>query len=141
VSVVYWDTMLFVYLIEEDPTHGETVARLLTRMHERDDSLCTSIFTRGEALVGVEKYGATEAARNLRDFLRPPDVDILPFTLETADHYARIRATNRVSPADAIHLASAATAGVDLFLTNDQRLKRMIVPGIQFVAGMDVDLF
>ena len=28
-SVIYWDTMLFVYLIEEDPDHGEIVERLL----------------------------------------------------------------------------------------------------------------
>ncbi len=110
-------------------------------MAERGDTLCTSIFTRGEALVGAQGSGGDQAAQKLRDYLRPPIVDLLPFTLETADHYACIRATNRVSPADAIHLASAATAGVDLFLTSDPRLKRMIVPGIQFVAGMDVDLF
>jgi predicted nucleic acid-binding protein len=140
-SVIYWDTMLFVYLVEEDPTYYGTVERLLTRMNERGDALCTSIFTRAEALVAPEKYGATEHARRLREYLQPPDVDILPFTAETADHYARIRATNNVAPADAIHLASAAAAGVDLFLTNDRKLQRMLVPGIQFVAGMDVDLF
>jgi uncharacterized protein len=140
-SVIYWDTMLFVYLVEEDATYFGIVERLLTRMNERGDALCTSIFTRAEALVAPEKYGFPENARRLREYLQPPDVDILPFTLETADHYARIRATNKVAPADAIHLASAAAAGVDLFLTNDRSLKGMIVPGIQFVAGMDVDLF
>lgn len=140
-SVVYWDTMLFLYLIEEDPMYCSTVERILVRMNERGDSLCTSIFTRGEALLGFEKHGAKQTARTLRDFLQPPDVDILPFTNDTADHYARIRANGKVAPADAIHLASAAAAGVDLFLTNDKNLQRMIVPGIQFIAGMDVDLF
>ena len=140
-SVIYWDTMLFVYLVEEDATYFGTVERLLTRMNERGDALCTSIFTRAEALVAPEKYGFPEHAKRLRDYLQPPDVDILPFTIDAADHYARIRANNKVAPADAIHLASAAAAGVDLFLTNDRSLQRMIVPGIQFVAGMDVDLF
>jgi len=141
VSLVYWDTMLFVYLIEEDPAYCEIVEGLLTKLVERRDTICTSIFTRGEALVGAHKAGNAIAAQRLRDYLGPPNVDLLPFTLETADHYARIRATKSVSPADAIHLASAAAAGVDLFLTNDRNLRRMIVPGIQFVAGMDVDLF
>jgi len=140
-SVVYWDTMLFVYLIEDDPDHGEIVERILHKIVERRDTICTSIFTRGEALVGAYKKNNQIAAQRLEDYLRPPHVDILPFSLETADHYARIRASNKVAPADAIHLASAAAAGVDLFLTNDRSLQRMIVPGIQFVAGMDVDLF
>jgi len=140
-SLIYWDTMLFVYLIEEHPEYYETVEKLVLQMAERGDTLCTSIFTRGEALVGAQKAGSEQIAQRLRDYLQPPIVSLLPFTLETADHYARIRATNKVSPADAIHLASAAAAGVDLFLTNDRSLRHMIVPGIQFVAGMDVDLF
>jgi predicted nucleic acid-binding protein len=140
-SVIYWDTNLFMYLLEEDPNFFKIVERLLVKMNERGDSLCTSVFTRGEVLIGPEKRGTPELSRRIRDYLQPPEVDILPFTEDTADYYARIRANNKVSPADAIHLASAAAAGVDLFLTNDRALQRMIVPGIQFVGGMDVDLF
>jgi predicted nucleic acid-binding protein len=44
-------------------------------------------------------------------------------------------------PADAIHLACAAQAGTDLFLTNDKRLVGKFVPGIQFIAGLDMQLF
>jgi predicted nucleic acid-binding protein len=66
---------------------------------------------------------------------------VVPFTLETADRYARIRATPGITPADAIHLASAAQAGTDLFLTNDKRLVGKIVPGIQFVASLETNLF
>jgi uncharacterized protein len=65
---------------------------------------------------------------------------VLPFTAEAADHYARIRSAIAVSPADAIHLACAAQAGVDLFLTNDRGLVGQIVPGIQFIASPDTDL-
>jgi len=80
-------------------------------------------------------------AAQVREILRPPRVELLPFTAKTADVFARIRAENRVTPADAIHLACAAEAGVNLFLTNDRRLTGLIVPGIDFIAGMDVDLF
>ena len=55
--------------------------------------------------------------------------------------YSKIRAGLGVSPADAIHLACAAQEGVDLFLTNDRRLVGQIVAGIQFIAGIDSDLF
>ena len=48
---------------------------------------------------------------------------------------------HRVTPADAIHLASAAAAGVDLFLTNDRALQPLLIPGIHFIAGLGVNLF
>jgi predicted nucleic acid-binding protein len=67
--------------------------------------------------------------------------EVVPFTIQTADHYAKIRGTLGVSPADAIHLASAAQAGTDLFLTNDKRLVAKIVPGIQFIGALDTELF
>jgi uncharacterized protein len=140
-SLIYWDANLFIYLIEEHPDYYPVLERVVLRSAERGDRLCTSIFTCGEMLVGPIKTGNEAVQRAIREYLRPPRVEVLPLTLETADQYARIRATNKVSPADAIHLASAAAAGVDLFLTNDRSLQRMIVPGIQFVAGMDVDLF
>jgi predicted nucleic acid-binding protein len=141
VSRIYWDAMLFIYLIEQPPEHGSRMTHLLDRMSTRGDSLCTSIFTLGEVLTGPYKQGAHDLAQEIKKFIGPPDVDLLPFTADAADQYARIRAMNRASPADSIHLASAASAGVDLFLTNDRTLQKMIVPGIQFVAGVDVNLF
>ena len=50
------------------------------------------------------------------------------------------RGTLGVAPANAIHLACAAQAGTDLFLTNDKRLVGKIVPGIQFIASLDTQL-
>jgi hypothetical protein len=46
-----------------------------------------------------------------------------------------------VSPADSIHLACAAQARIDLFLTNDAALVGKVIPGIQFIAGMDSNVF
>jgi predicted nucleic acid-binding protein len=133
--------MLFVYLIEEHPEHFEPVAQILANMDKRRDTLCTSVFTLGEILTGLYKRGTAEAVAQVHEILRPPRVELLPFTTKTAEIFARIRAENRISPADAIHLACAAEAGVNLFLTNDRRLTGLIVPGIDFIAGMDVDLF
>ena len=140
-SLIYWDTMLFVYWFEEHPVHAERVQHILTKMEQRKDALCTSSFALAETLVGPYKKGAREIADRIREAFRPPFVQVLPFTSEAADRYARIRAEIGVSAADAIHLASAAQAGVDLFLTNDRRLAGQIVPGIQFIAGLDSDLF
>ena len=140
-SLVYWDTMLFVYWFEEHPVYAERIRHILSRMEQRKDALCTSSFAVAETLVGPYKKGAQDMADRIRDAFRPPFVQVMPFTSEAASHYARIRAELGVSPADAIHLACAAQAGVDLFLTNDRKLVGQIVPGIQFIAGIDSDLF
>lgn len=140
-SRIYWDTMLFVYWLEDHPQQAPKVQKILEKMEERGDILCTSTFTMAELLVGPKKQNAPDVAQRIRDFLRSSAVDLLPFTEDTAEQYATIRAANRVSPADAIHLASAAEADVNLFLTNDHRLRGLVIPGIHFIAGMDVDLF
>jgi predicted nucleic acid-binding protein len=139
-SRIYWDTMLFVYWLEDHAEHAPRVQEIFARMDLRQDILCTSVFTVGEVLVGPYRQGALEVAKSIREFLSPPRVELLPFTAESADLYARIRAEHRVSPADAIHLACAARAGVDLFLTNDRGLHGRVISGIQFVAGLDVNV-
>ena len=140
-SRIYWDTMLFAYLLEDNPAHAARVRQIIGCMEKRRDTLCTSVLTIGELLVVPYKRGSTEVAQQIRYYLQPPTVEILPFTVETAERFARIRGEHRVTPADAIHLASAAQAGVDLFLTNDRKLQALVVLGIDFIAGMDVNLF
>ena len=84
---------------------------------------------------------ALKMAKQIREAFESPMVEVIPYTLETADLYARIRADLSVSPADAIHLACAAQVGAELFLTNDAGLIGKIVPGIHFIAGLDTNLF
>jgi uncharacterized protein len=136
-SRVYWDTMLFVYWIENNPDYSKRMQQLMAKMKERKDRLYTSSFAVGEILVGPYKMRAPDVAQKIRQLLRPPLVEIIPFTVEAADHYAGIRATQTISPANAIHFACAASADTDLFLTNDKNLAGRVIPGIQFIAGLD----
>jgi predicted nucleic acid-binding protein len=80
-------------------------------------------------------------AQQIRKFFESGSVRVLPFNLEAADRYARIRALHRVSPADAVHLAAASLANVDLYITNDDRLKKLLIDGIQFIVGLDGSIF
>jgi predicted nucleic acid-binding protein len=140
-SRIYWDTMLFVYWLEDHPVYANRVRHILSKMEERQDRLCTSAFTAGEVLVGPYKMNAPAIAKQIRDVFESPFVEVLPFTLATAERYARIRADHGVSPAAAIHLACASQPGTDLFLTNDAALTNKVIPGIQFIAGLDTNLF
>jgi uncharacterized protein len=141
VSRVYWDTMLFIYWLDEHPQFAKRVNAIRFRMQERQDELITGAFTFGEVLAGVYRKGDTGLAAESRSLLESVVAEVVPFTVETADHYARIRGTLSVAAADAIHLACAAQARADLFLTNDKRLAGKFVPGIQFIASLDTQLF
>jgi predicted nucleic acid-binding protein len=141
VSRIYWDTMLFIYWLEDHPQYARRVDSVRSRMQERHDQLITGAFTFGEVLAGVYRKAGANLADEVRTWLTAAVSDVIPFTVETADRYAQIRGTLGVAPADAIHLATAAEAGTDLFLTNDRALVGKIVPGIQFIASLDTQLF
>jgi hypothetical protein len=91
-------------------------------------------------LEGPLKRQAFDVAARRRSLFESPDLEVSSFTQETAEHYARIRASQRIAPPDAIHLACAVQSKADLFSTHDHRLKGLVVPGIHFIAGMDVEL-
>jgi predicted nucleic acid-binding protein len=132
--------MLFIYWLEDHPQYAKQVDAIHSRMKQRQDRLITGAFTFGEVLAGTYRKGRAELADQFRTLLKGVVAEIVPFTVETAEHYARIRGTLGVAPADAIHLASAAEAGTDLFLTNDKSLAGKIVPGIQFIAMLDTQI-
>jgi predicted nucleic acid-binding protein len=134
---VFWDTMLFVYLIERNPEFRPKVVQIRERMLERNDQLCTSAVTLGEVLAGALAANARTLAGQYRLALSRPHVEVVDFTEETAEHYARIRADRSIRPADAIQLACAAQAKADLFVTNDLRLTRKIIPGVKFIADLN----
>jgi len=134
---IYWDTMLFVYLLEDTPGFGERVVSLYESMLERGDALCCSTFTVAELLVAPHKRGAADLESRIVQFFESKEVQVLPFDLAAAKQFARIRAAGKVSPAAALHLACASAAGVDLFLTNDAKVKKQFVPGIRFIDGLE----
>ena len=61
---------------------------------------------------------------------------VVPFDRVAASAFAAVRRDRAIRPPDAIQLACASVAGVDLFITNDQRFSRMVVPGIHFIQSL-----
>ena len=136
-SRIYWDSMVFIYVIERNPTYFPIVKTVHEAMKRRGDTLCTSIFTVGEVLVGPRKVGSQSGADCIRNYFAGDTVSILPFTFETAEQFALIRSWTGASSSDAIHLAAAAEAHVDVFLTNDPDILPLKVPGIALIANLD----
>jgi predicted nucleic acid-binding protein len=135
VSRIFWDTNLFIYLIEEFGNLSERVISLRKRMVERRDELYTSALTLGEILIKPLEAGDEVLARRYESALLQGAV-IIPFDVEPARLYASLRKDRTIRPPDAIQLACAAHARVDLFITNDERLSMKSIPSIQFISSL-----
>ena len=135
-SRIFWDTNLFIYLIEDFGAFSDRVVALRTRMLERGDQLLTSALTLGEVLVKPMEAGREDLQRAYGEALTTAAV-IVPLDEGAAVAYARIRKDQSIRPPDAIQLACASHAGVDLFITNDDRLSQKAVSGIHFVSSLD----
>jgi predicted nucleic acid-binding protein len=129
--------MLFIYLLEANPTFGPKVRNILNQIVSRGDTLSTSVFSLGEILTGPRRRDSLSGVEAVKKYFESGVIEVLPFTAFTADRYSVIRGTNRVSQADGIHLATAAETGVDVFFTNDRALRKLSVPGIKFFADLD----
>src|SRR5271155_4905783 len=119
-SRVFWDTNLFIYLIEDHGQLSRRVSRLVSQMRARNDQLFTSCLSLGEVLVKPARLGDSKLADAYADLFARHTV-MIPFDESVARFYASIRTDRTVKPPDAIQLACAAKAKVDLFITNDDR--------------------
>jgi uncharacterized protein len=135
VSRIFWDTNLFIYLIEDHGELSERVAQLRGRMIERSDDLYTSALTLGEILVKPIEAGDEVLGHRYEAALRQ-GATIISFDVEAARLYAGIRKDRTIRPPDAVQLACAAQARVDLFITNDERLSTKSIPRIHFVSSL-----
>jgi predicted nucleic acid-binding protein len=130
---VFWDTNLFIYRFEANGELSAQTLELWRRMRSRGDVLVTSALALGELLAGYSRRDVpgTTFERRMR-----ATAEIVPFDLAAARHFAAIRADRGIAAPDAIHLACAAAAGADLFVTNDSRLSRRIVPGVPIMTSL-----
>lgn len=135
-SVVFWDTNLFIYLWQDFGKLSGQVLALRSRMLTRGDELLTSAMTLGEILVKPIQSGDAKAVAYYQNLIATT-ATVIPFAEKAAIVYARLRADRWLRAPDTIQLACAAAAGTDLFITNDARLHSMQIPGIQFIVPLN----
>jgi len=136
-SRVFLDSNLFIYQLADLGPRGHRANFIFERLSRRKDTILTSALSVGEVLVKPLRTGNRALETKYRDLLREPEVKVLAFDRPAGEIFARIRRDRAIKAPDAIQLATAASAGCDLFITNDDRLTAARVPGIQFIASME----
>jgi len=135
-SRIFWDTNLFIYLIEDYGKFSDRVSVLRERLLMRGDRLFTSSLTLGEVLVKPLEVGDPGLAEQYRQAISG-GATVIDFDSGAAMAYAKFRKDRSLRPPDAIQLACAATAEMELFITNDDRLSQKTIEGIHFIVSLE----
>lgn len=135
----FWDTNLFIYLWDKKSAFHPAVDKLRKRMLATGIGLVTSTMTLGELMAGPRKNKEEALAARYRTALAQ-STSLVAFDEKATDLYAAVRATANIKQPDGIQLACAAAHGVELFITNDDKLWKLRVPGIHFVVSIETAL-
>jgi len=135
----FWDTNLFIYQWDNNSPFHSAVLALRRKMLATGIGLVTSSMTLGELMAGPRRDGQEAMALRYRAALSQA-ATIVPFDDRAADLYATVRAQTRVRQPDGIQLACAASHGVELFVTNDDKLWKLRVPDVHFIVSTETAL-
>jgi predicted nucleic acid-binding protein len=113
----YLDSMLWVYCFEGHPAFGPPTQTFVNRMRAARHEFLSSHLILAEVPVLPKRNRDIFTATTYRRFFLSSAVHLIPFALDPAERFADLRAAARVKPADALHLALAASAGADYFVT------------------------
>jgi len=135
-SRIFWDTNIFIYLLEGSGELSQRTHQVLVRMAARKDELITSTLTLGELLVRPLEAGENDAVARYERFLSSPGVQLVDFDRAAARVFAELRVDRTIRPPDAVQLSCASVAGANLFITNDARLSQKKVTGVDFIVPL-----
>ena len=131
------DSDLFIYMLEELGDLTRKTKALMKRMDERGDVLLTSVITSCEILLRPRQIGRVDLDQRQEQTLCPPAVTVISFDEYCKQIYVKVRQEKKIKAPNAVQLSWCGRAGCDMFVTNDERLSRKVIPGIQFIAALD----
>ena len=133
----YIDTIVWIYAFEGNSPFAEPAQELFFRIQESPHTILVSYFLLAELLVlPIRRNDRFTVARYRHMLLDSAATEPIPFSTDAAIRFAELRAAHKVKQPDAIHLALAASAQADAFITVDTRLQRLIIPGIGHIGDL-----
>lgn len=126
-QIVALDSMIFIYLLDEDERFWDKVEALFDRIESGEIKAVTSIVSVIEIL-SPDKYLDDNQTKTeiSRFFQETPGLAVFPVDWEISQKAAELRRENRsLRTPDAIQLATAIIGGADIFITNDRKLRSL----------------
>ncbi len=117
------DSNVLIYVLDGSGPLAETAQAVLDAAAEGRFVGAMSVVAVTEALVGFARTGDARRFEHAAEELRESGITVIPVDLGIAEDAAWLRGAGDLSPADALHLASARAFGASAFITNDRRIR------------------
>ena len=125
-KTVLLDTVALIYFLEAHERYGPVAETILRRIEQGKLLGVISSLVFAELLVPLYRAGDKAAASGLVSRLSGfANLTIHELDARTSAIAARLRAEHGLRTPDAIHAATALTAGADGILTNDRQWRRL----------------
>jgi len=119
-STIALDTMVFIYLFEEDKNYIDAVMTIFESVEKGKLKAITSTVTVIECLTKpLKKDDFPLVARYKLAFRNFPNLEVIPLSMEVAEEAASIRARYGLKTPDSIQIAVGVLGNVRAFITND----------------------
>lgn len=123
-SVFGLDTNCFVYQFEEHPIYSPLTRELFLTLKKRKG--ITSSITFSELIAKEEIFIDKKKRVHYKTALQTaPNTEVVDVDLKIAEYSAGFKVIYNFRLPDALHLATALVSGADVFITNDERFKKV----------------
>lgn len=136
------DSMIFIYLFEEDERFINKVKPLFTAIEKGNLKGVTSIVSPLEVLSAqkLEKEPEKRAAF-AKFFQKTPNLSVHPLSWKVMEKAAGLRRKNPTLKApDAVQLATAIETKSRHYITNDKKLKKIRIKSLKTILVNEVDV-
>ncbi len=125
-GLVYLDTDVVIYSVEKIEPYWSLLQPMWLAAQDGNFLLVGSELLLLETLVKPVQAGDTKLEQVFRQLLQSSaEVQLYPISLPILEQAIHLRATFNLKSPDAIHAATAASLGCNLFLTNDKVFNRV----------------
>lgn len=127
VNTIFIDTAPIIYYIEAHPKYGILVKDVVHAFQEGKMIAYTSVITLTEVLSKPVEKGDKTLTKEFATFLKHgKNLNLLEISTNVSEQAGLLRGSySDLKTIDAIQLSSAIDIKVDVFLTNDKKLKKI----------------
>lgn len=133
---VYVDANAIIYSIERIEPYRELLVPMWQEAGAGRFTLASSELVVLETLIKPLRDSNARLEMLFRSVFAATEMELIPATLTVWEDAARIRAATGLKTSDALHAATALSAGCALFITNDTDFRR--VQGLPIVVLDDL---
>jgi len=120
------DTMVFIYHFEENQLYSPLTFSIFENLEKGDFNGITSTLTLLEILVKPKKENNLLLIERYKLLFETfPNLQVKTLNENVADIASTLRANYNINTPDAIQIATSLEAKADIFITNDETLKKV----------------